>query len=82
MNCLKSFGPLYVHLYKVRAKVRIRPTWTQEIEPPYRSGKCLLFTFPFRLALAVGVWTGKKSEYEGLMAAMGARDIGSVTDVA
>ena len=81
MNSLKSFGPLYVHIYKVRAKTRIKYTWTQEIEPPYRNGKCLLFTVPY-LALAVGVWTSKKSEQEGLLFAMGARDIGSVTDVA
>lgn len=82
MNRIKSFGPLYVHIYKVRAKVRIKHTWTQEIEHPYRNGKCLLFTFPFAVAIAIGVWVGKNDEHTGLMCAMGARDIGSITDVA
>lgn len=47
---------------------------THEIEPPYRTGKCLVVRMPFsRTAHVVGVWTGARGEKDALLAAVGGR---------
>lgn len=49
-------------------------TQSQEIEPPFRAGRCLVLRLPFsKSAVAVGVWLRAKTESSALMDAMGAR---------
>lgn len=47
---------------------------TQEIEPPYRYGTCVVIRLPFtKIAVIVGKWRSHKREVEALLAAMGGR---------
>lgn len=47
---MKTFGPLYgakIRYWHTRALPVIELGWTQETEPPFRRGKCLVFRIPF-----------------------------------
>lgn len=47
---------------------------TNEIEAPYRHGKCVVLRVPFRkTALVFGVWTKKQREQDALLSAIGGR---------
>lgn len=49
-------------------------TGSQEIEPPYRSGRCLVVRLPFSTrAVAVGLWLRQRSEKDALLNAMSGR---------
>lgn len=49
---------------------------TQETDRPYRTGRCLVVRLPFtRTALVLGVWTGRRKEFEALISAVGGRVI-------
>lgn len=46
---MKTFGPLYgakIRYWHVRFLPFIELGWTQETEPPFRKGKCLVFRRP------------------------------------
>lgn len=46
---MKTFGPLYaakIRYWHTRPLPVIEVGWTQETEPPFRKGKCLVFRRP------------------------------------
>lgn len=87
---MKSAGKLYVDTLKYPPKFGFFPIvdkgWTDEIEPPFRRGKCLVFRLPFfTKGLIVGLWgapTGR-TETQALSEALGARqvDLSVVSDI-
>jgi hypothetical protein len=49
-------------------------TVTQEIEAPFREGRCLVVRIPFtKRALVFGRWVGKRRQLDALLAATGGR---------
>lgn len=47
---MKTIGPLYaakIRYWHTRAFPVVEVGWTQETEPPFRRGKCLVFRAPF-----------------------------------
>jgi hypothetical protein len=52
----------------------IHRTTTQEIEPPYRNGRCLVLRVPFtKVAIVLGAWGSTMRESEALLSAVGGR---------
>ena len=46
---MRTFGPLYgakIRYWHVRPLPIVEVGWTQETEPPFRKGKCLVFRRP------------------------------------
>lgn len=79
MPQIHSLGPLFVQVLDLpvqwESKVIVRG-WTQEIEPPYRTGYPLLVRLPKHKALALGVWSHHQTDEEAaLKAAMEVRDV-------
>ena len=71
-----DLGPLFAQrlYYHSAHPPLIALTRSQEIESPFRTGKCLVLRAPLtKRAVAVGVWLTGKSEEDALMDAMGAR---------
>ena len=47
---------------------------TQEIEPPFRFGKCVVLRAPgSRIAIVIGHWKDERREVDALLTAMGGR---------
>lgn len=47
---MKTLGPLYgakIRYWHKRAMPIVEIGWTQETEPPFRKGKCLVFRIPY-----------------------------------
>ena len=49
--------------------------WTQEIEPPFRESKPLIFRLPAYKALVFGIWGKKLTEEEALGKAIQRREV-------
>ena len=76
---MKSFGPLYVTTVKYPKRF-IYPFfevgWTQEIEEPFRYGRCLVLRAPYgKLGIGFGIWFKRKEEDEALFGAIQAREV-------
>ena len=78
MPKVHSVGPLFVQVLDLPVqwgrKVCVRG-WTQEIEKPFRTATPLLVRLPNHKALALGRWTGSKTEEEALNDALQRRDV-------
>lgn len=76
---MKSFGPLYVTTVKYPKRFVYPPFeigWTQEIEEPFRYGRCLVLRVPYgKLGVGFGIWLRKKEENEALLGAIQAREV-------
>lgn len=71
-----DLGPTFAQLlyYHSATPPLLAFTRSQEIEPPFRAGRCVVARVPFsNRALAVGVWLRPKQELDALLTAMSAR---------
>lgn len=68
----KTIGSTYLHTAYCAPDVSVFHTAeTQEIEEPFRTGKCVVFRLPLtRRAVVVGRWVGQKSEFDALSSAI------------
>jgi hypothetical protein len=67
------------YLHRKAAPLLVERGWTNEIERPYRRGKCLVLRIPFTLkGLVFGLWGRPGNEEDRLGAAIGLREIGYV----
>jgi hypothetical protein len=76
---MKSFGALYVTTVKYPKRF-IYPFfeigWTQEIEEPFRYGKCLVLRLPYgKVGLGIGIWLKQKDEDDALLGAIQGREV-------
>jgi len=78
MAKVHSFGPLFIQkidLPVVWGKKFFVRGWTQEIEPPFRESKPLIFRLPFYKALVLGIWGKELTEEEALGKAIQRREV-------
>lgn len=78
MAKVHSFGPLFmqkIDLPVVWGKKILVRGWTQEIEPPFRESKPLIFRLPSYKALVLGIWGKELTEEEALGKAIQRREV-------
>ena len=77
MAKITDVGP-FAYVQRLYWTLENPPLWhldvTNEIEYPFRRGRCLVLRVPFtKRAFAVGLWGERQAEQEALLAAMGGR---------
>ena len=71
----KFFAQIIKYPVKWSFKYAVQIGDTREIEEPYRTGKSLVISFPFKKAFVFGIWTGKLDEMEALTHALMGRTL-------
>jgi hypothetical protein len=76
---MKSIGPVYITTIKYPKRFLypfFEIGWTQEIEEPFRYGKCLVLRLPYgKVGLGIGVWLKQKEENDALLEAIQGREV-------